>query len=220
MRRGGQLLDALRDGKAVALVSDAGTPTISDPGVKLVAAALEAGYRVVCIPGPSAVIAALSICGIETGRFAFEGFLPRRAAARRAQLATLRNEPRTMVFYEAVHRLPATLKDLIDAFGPDRKAALARELTKLHESLDHGTLAEIAAGLGERIPLKGEFVIVVAGVAEVVATDTMADAQKILEILRTELSAATAAKLTARITGQPRRAIYRLAGENVASDES
>jgi len=202
------------------LVSDAGTPTISDPGVKLVSAALEAGYRVVCIPGPSAVIAALSISGIETERFAFEGFLPRRAAARRARLLTLREEPRTMVIYEAVHRLAATLADLIDVFGTDRAAALARELTKLHESLVAGTLGDIAARLGDQIPLKGEFVLVVAGAPGAVVDDTTAAARKIFDILRSELSAATAAKLTARITGQPRREIYRFAAEYSVDGDS
>jgi 16S rRNA (cytidine1402-2'-O)-methyltransferase len=209
LRQTERLLRELEQGRSVALVSDAGTPLISDPGYRLVSAAVGAGLSVVCVPGPSALTAALSICGIPAERFAFEGFLPRRSAARRERLAALRGETRTLVFYEAVHRVAATMADLVAAFGPNRLAAIARELTKLHESLDVGSLEELTARLGERIPLKGEFVIVVAGSSEE-RTGQMADAERIFELLHAELPAATAAKLTAKITGLSRREAYLL----------
>ncbi len=212
-----RLIDALREGQRVALVSDAGTPLISDPGLTLVRAALEAGIEVVGIPGPSALVTALSISGLPAERFLFEGFLPRRAAARRAQLETLKSEPRTMVFYEAVHRVADTVADLAAILGPDRQIALARELTKLHESLESGTLAEIGARLGDDIPLKGEFVLVVAG-ADKDAGGDVAEAKRIFEILHTELPAATAAKLTAKITGLSRNEIYRLTSTEQAPE--
>lgn len=204
-----RLIDVLAEGKSVALVSDAGTPLISDPGLTLVSAALDAGIKVVAIPGPSAIVAALSICGLPTERFVFEGFLPRRAAARRTHLETLRDEPRTMIFYEAVHRVADTVADLTAIFGADRRIALARELTKLHESLETGSLAEIAARLGDDIPLKGEFVLVVAGAAEAAGGD-VAEATRVFEILHAELPATSAAKLTAKITGVSRNEVYRL----------
>ncbi|MDH3419844.1 MAG: 16S rRNA (cytidine(1402)-2'-O)-methyltransferase [Gammaproteobacteria bacterium] len=204
-----RLIDVLAEGKSVALVSDAGTPLISDPGLTLVAAALDAGIEVVGIPGPSALVTALSISGLPAERFIFEGFLPRRAAARRSHLETLRHEPRTMVFYEAVHRVVDTVADLKAIFGSDRRIALARELTKLHESLESGTLAQIAARLGDDIPLKGEFVLVVAGASEAAGGD-VAEATRVFEILHAELPATSAAKLTAKITGISRNEVYRL----------
>jgi len=204
-----RLIDVLAEGKSVALVSDAGTPLISDPGLTLVAAALDAGIEVVGIPGPSALVTALSISGLPAERFIFEGFLPRRAAARRSHLETLRHEPRTMVFYEAVHRVVDTVADLEAIFGSDRRIALARELTKLHESLESGTLAQIAVRLGDDIPLKGEFVLVVAGASEAAGGD-VAEATRVFEILHAELPATSAAKLTAKITGISRNEVYRL----------
>jgi 16S rRNA (cytidine1402-2'-O)-methyltransferase len=205
-----RLIAELERGKLIALVSDAGTPLISDPGLRLVSGCLAAGIRVECVPGPSALVAALSICGIAAERFTFEGFLPRRTAARREHLEALRREPRTMVFYEAVHRVKPMVTDLIAVFGPDRQAALARELTKLHESLDVATLAEIGARLGESIPLKGEFVLVVAGAPEASGSSDEVEAQRIFQLLHTELPATTAAKLTAKITGISRNDVYRL----------
>jgi 16S rRNA (cytidine1402-2'-O)-methyltransferase len=204
-----RLIDVLAEGKSVALVSDAGTPLISDPGLTLVSAALDAGIEVVGIPGPSALVTALSISGLPAERFVFEGFLPRRAAARRAHLETLRHEPRTIVFYEAVHRVADTVADLEAIFGSDRRIALARELSKLHESLESGTLAQITARLGDDIPLKGEFVLVVAGAAEAAGGD-VAEATRVFEILHAELPATSAAKLTAKITGISRNEVYRL----------
>lgn len=205
-----RLLEALANGKSIALVSDAGTPLISDPGFELVSAALAAGIRVVCIPGPSALTAALSICGLPTDRFVFEGFLPRRGGPRRERLEFLAQEARTMVFYEAVHRIAATMTDLIATFGPDRRAALARELTKLHESLATGTLAEIAGQLGDGIPLKGEFVLVVTGVRMAEGAADLSEARRVFDLLHAELPAAAAAKLTSKITGASRDVVYRL----------
>ncbi len=202
------LLEQLRDGRSIALVSDAGTPLISDPGWRLVNAAQEAGIQVVPVPGPCAAIAALSAAGLPTDHFVFEGFLPRRDSARADRLEALRDDPRTLVFYEAVHRIPATLAALRAAFGNDRRAALARELTKTHEQIVTSTLAELGAQLGATIPLLGEFVIVVAGAAA--AAPDEAEARRVYALLAAELPPDQALKLTAAITGVARNALYRL----------
>jgi 16S rRNA (cytidine1402-2'-O)-methyltransferase len=202
------LLEHLEHGKSIALVSDAGTPLISDPGWRLVSAAQAAGIAVVPIPGPCAAIAALSAAGLPTDRFVFEGFLPRRDGARAERLQWLRHEPRTIVLYEAVHRVAATLTALCEAFGGDRRAAIARELTKTHEQLATGTLAELAEGLDSRIPLLGEFVIVVAGAAA--APPDEAEARRVYAVLAAELPPDQALKLATAITGVSRNALYRL----------
>jgi 16S rRNA (cytidine1402-2'-O)-methyltransferase len=207
-----RLISVLADGDSVALVSDAGTPNISDPGARIVSAVLDAGYPLVCVPGPSAVAAALSISGIAGDRFAFEGFLPRKGSARRERLAALGAESRTLVLFEAPHRMAATMADLVAALDPERPAAVARELTKVHETLTTGTLASLAAALGDEIPLKGEFVIVVQGAAE--SSPHGADpaaARRVFELLRAELPTAAAARLTAKITGVERDVVYRWA---------
>lgn len=160
-RRAGELVAALRGGTDVLLVSDAGTPVVSDPGYRLVTAAVAAGIRVTALPGPSAVTAALAVSGLPCDRFCFEGFPPRRDGGRRARLAELADEPRTMVFFEARHRIGATLRAMAEAFGPDRQAVVCRELTKPYEEVRRGTLgvlAEWAAG-----GLLGEITVVVAG---------------------------------------------------------
>ncbi len=203
------LLERLRDGEAIALVSDAGTPLISDPGWRLVRAALADGIEVLSVPGPSAVSAALSVCGLPTDRFVFEGFLPRRRAQRAARLEALRNETRTMVFFESVHRLDATLRQLAEQFGAQREAAIARELTKLHERVYTGSLAEICARLGGGIPLRGEFVVVVAGAHEVLRPEE-SEALRIFSVLCEDLPPDRAATLCARITGLPRNVVYGL----------
>jgi 16S rRNA (cytidine1402-2'-O)-methyltransferase len=202
------LLAHLEQGRAVALVSDAGTPLISDPGWRLVAAAQAAGLAVIPVPGPCAAIAALSIAGLPTDHFVFEGFLPRRAGARAERLDALRHEQRTIVLYEAVHRIAETLGALRRAFGDERRAAIARELTKTHEQVATGTLAELAARLDSDIPLLGEFVLVVAGAAA--APRDEAEARRIYELLAAELAPDQALKLTAAITGVARNALYRL----------
>jgi 16S rRNA (cytidine1402-2'-O)-methyltransferase len=204
-----ELVEALRNGAKVSLVSDAGTPAISDPGMKLVRAARAAGIAVVPIPGPSAVLAALSACGLPTDRFVFEGFLPRRAGARSERLAALRRELRTIVFFEAVHRVQETLAALVEVFGGERQAAVARELTKIHEQIVSAPLAELAARLGGEIPLLGEFVVVVAGAAAETPPDE-AEAERIFVLLRAEMEPRRALALTAAITGLPRNALYKL----------
>ncbi|MGA7935671.1 MAG: 16S rRNA (cytidine(1402)-2'-O)-methyltransferase, partial [Kovacikia sp.] len=156
-----ELLERLRQGKAIALVTDAGMPGISDPGYELVRDCVEAGISVVPIPGPSAAIAALTASGLPSDRFIFEGFLPAKPQLRRARLEILKTESRTLIFYEAPHRLRQTLQDLV-ALGDDRKIVLARELTKLHEEIWRGTIAEAIAHYGDRSP-QGEFTLVITG---------------------------------------------------------
>jgi 16S rRNA (cytidine1402-2'-O)-methyltransferase len=202
------LLAELEQGRSVALVSDAGTPLISDPGWRLVNAAQAAGISVIPVPGPCAAIAALSIAGLPTDHFVFEGFLPRRDAARAERLEWLRSEQRTMVFYEAVHRVTETLAALRLKFGDDRRAALARELTKTHEQIATGTLAELEARIESGIPLLGEFVIIVAG-AVATAPDE-AEARRVYELLAKELAPDIALKLAVAITGVARNTLYRL----------
>jgi 16S rRNA (cytidine1402-2'-O)-methyltransferase len=160
--RVGPILDALREGRDVALVTDAGMPSVSDPGYRLVRACADAGLEVRVVPGPSSVTAALVVSGLPTDRFVFEGFLPRKAGDRRERLTALAPERRTVVLFESPNRIAATLRELADAFGADRPAALCRELTKLHEEVVRGSLEEIAASLGGTVP-KGEIVLVVGG---------------------------------------------------------
>ena len=203
-----ELLGRLVRGESVALVSDAGTPLISDPGWRLVSAAQAEGITVVPVPGACAAVAALSVAGLPTDHFVFEGFLPRRASARAERLEQLRDEPRTLVFYEAVHRVAATLAALGEAFGAERRAAVARELTKVHEQIATGSLAELAARLGGDIPLLGEFVIVVAGAAA--AAPDEAAARRVYALLVQEIEPAAALRLTSAITGVARNELYRL----------
>lgn len=204
------LLQRLQAGDDVALVSDAGTPLISDPGFVMVRAAVQQGVRVVPVAGPCAAIAALSVAGLPTDRFVFEGFLPGKSARRREHLTTLRHETRTLVFYEAPHRCAATLGDLVEVLGGERQAAVCRELTKLHESLYYGSLSELAQRAATDADLsRGEIVLVVAGAAEVERTTQ--DAERVLDLLLEELPAAQAAKLTARLCGVARADMYELA---------
>ena len=204
-----ELLERLSSGATVALVSDAGTPLISDPGWRLVHAAREQGIEVVPVPGASAAIAALCASGLPTDRFVFEGFLPRGDGPRAARLRELSSERRTLIFYEAVHRLAETLAALVEHFGADREAVLARELTKVHEQIRSGTLGALAASLGADVPLLGEFVIVVAGNPSDASPDT-ARAQEIYEALAAELDPSKALQLTSTLTGIPRNALYKL----------
>jgi 16S rRNA (cytidine1402-2'-O)-methyltransferase len=204
-----ELLARLAAGESVALVSDAGTPLISDPGWRLVRAAQDAGVAVVPVPGACAAIVALSAAGLPTDRFVFEGFLPRRDGPRDERLAELKRERRTVLFYEAVHRIAATLAALVAAFGGERRAAIARELTKVHEQIVVGTLAELHARLDGEIPLLGEFVIVVAGDTSEARAD-LDEAQRVYALLAAEVEPGTALKLTAAITGLARNDLYRL----------
>jgi 16S rRNA (cytidine1402-2'-O)-methyltransferase len=203
-----ELIERLESGQSVALVSDAGTPLISDPGWRLVNAAQAAGLGVIPVPGPCAAVVALSAAGLPTDHFVFEGFLPRGASARGQRLEWLRREQRTMVFYEAVHRIAATLEAMRVAFGGERRAALARELTKVHEQISTGTLDELAARIEAGIPLLGEFVLVVAGA--VAATPDEVEAQRIYALIAAELPPGQALHLTVAITGLSRNELYRL----------
>ena len=157
-----ELLDAVRSGSTVLVLSDAGMPTVSDPGYRLAEAAAAEGLTVTAIPGPSAVLMALAVSGLPTDRFTFEGFLPRKSSERAARLAELDGERRTMVFYEAPHRLEVMLAALRDAFGPGRRAVVARELTKLHEEVVRGSLTELVDWCGQG-QVRGEIAVVVAG---------------------------------------------------------
>ena len=204
-----ELLARLTAGESVSLVSDAGTPLISDPGWRLVRAAQDAGIAVVPVPGACAAIVALCAAGLPTDRFVFEGFLPRRDGPRDDRLAELKRERRTLLLYEAVHRISATLAALVVAFGGERRAALARELTKVHEQIVVGTLAELHARLDGEIPLLGEFVIVVAGDTSEARAD-LDEAQRGYALLAAEVEPGMALKLTAAITGLARNDLYRL----------
>ena len=204
------LLDRIRSGEDVALVSDAGSPLISDPGFRLVSAAHDAAVRVVPVPGPCAAIAALSAAGLPSHRFFFEGFLPARTGARRKRLQRLCEMPATLVFYESVHRIEVALRDMCEVLGGERRAALARELTKLHETIRRDklrALAEwVAADPGQR---KGEYVILVEGAGE--AGGDGGEGERVLEILCGQLPLSQAADLAARITGASRNQLYKLA---------
>jgi 16S rRNA (cytidine1402-2'-O)-methyltransferase len=207
------LVAQLKDGKVIALVSDAGTPLLSDPGFALVRAAAAAGIEVRSVPGASAITAALSIAGVPTDRFAFEGFLPARATERRARLARLALEPRTLVLFEAPHRIAATLDDLSQAFGADRSAVVTRELTKLHESVYRGTLAQLSAMARDQAEFaRGEITVVVSGAAA--AGAAAGDAEllaRTLRLLLAELPPARAAAIAAQIAGTRRSDAYALA---------
>jgi 16S rRNA (cytidine1402-2'-O)-methyltransferase len=159
--RTAELLDELTNGARVLVVTDAGMPSVSDPGYRLVAAAVAHGFAVTAVPGPSAVLTALAVSGLPVDRFCFEGFLPRRAGERSRRLAELAGEPRTMVFFEAPHRLRDTLTAMVDAFGPERQAAVCRELTKVHEEVRRGSLSALAGWAEGEV--RGEVTLVVAG---------------------------------------------------------
>lgn len=167
-RAGVGILRRLQDGENVALVSDAGTPAISDPGYEMVRDAIAAGIHVEVIPGPSALIAALVVSGLPTDHFTFEGFLPNRKEKRRKALAALAAETRTMIFYESPNRVAAFLEEAAEILGEDRRACVVRELTKIHEEILRGTLAELSAGLGARDAVLGEVTVVVAGASKTV----------------------------------------------------
>lgn len=195
-------------GDSVALISDAGTPLISDPGFRLVRAARTEGIRCIPIPGACAAIAALSVAGLPSDRFVFEGFLPAKAAARRSRLQELAGDARTLIFYESSHRVADSLDDMRDVFGTSREAVLARELTKIFETVLGDPLAELAARVrADSNQQRGEHVILVAGRGEE-ADAKLAEGQRIFAILRDELPPAKAAKMAAAISGAPRKLLY------------
>lgn len=203
------LVARLQGGESVALISDAGTPLISDPGFRLVRAARAAGIRCAPVPGACAAIAALSVAGLPSDRFVFEGFLPAKAAARRSRLRELASEPRTIIFYESSHRVAESLADMRDVFGAEREAVLARELTKMFETVLGEPLAALAARVAaDPDQQRGEHVILVAGRGEE-ADAKLAEGKRIFAILREELPPAKAAKLAAAISGAPRKLLYQ-----------
>jgi len=209
-RQAQELVALLKAGHSIALVSDAGTPLVSDPGFNLIRAVRAAGITVTPIPGPSALLAALSVSGLPTNRFCFEGFLPSRGAARRQRLQELADEPRTLVFYEAVHRVAATVSDMSEVFGADRPATLGRELTKLYEQTISAPLGDLAERLADgRIPRKGEFVLVVAGSAAPQPAGHGIDADALLRELMTVLPGRQAVAVAERLLGENRNALYQ-----------
>lgn len=209
---GEKLLERLLAGEDVALVTDAGTPAVSDPGEALVALCARNGVTVTALPGPCALVTALSVSGLPTARFTFEGFLPMNKKNRRAQLESLKSEARTMIFYEAPHKLKATLDDLLETFGPERRISLCRELTKLHEEIFRTTLAGAAEAYRAREP-RGEFVLVVEGAAVGEAPEaTLADGLRRVKALTAEgLSKKDAVKQAAKELGLSRNELYAAA---------
>jgi 16S rRNA (cytidine1402-2'-O)-methyltransferase len=203
-----RLVARLLAGESLALVSDAGTPLVSDPGYRLVRAAREAGIRVSPLPGACAFIAALSVAGLPSDRFVFEGFLPAKASARRERLQQLACEPRTLAFYESAHRIEQTLADMALAFGKDRAAVIARELTKLFETVLDGTLGELGARVAaDPDQRKGEFVVLVQGAGEDVEARII-EGRRLYAKLGEHLPPSTAARLAAELSGAPRKALY------------
>ena len=210
--KGDKIVQRILDGETCALVSDAGSPAISDPGEDLVKQCAQAGIVVCAIPGPCAAITALSISGQATGRFCFEGFLSTAKKSRREHLDSLKNETRTMIFYEAPHKLSATLEDLAEAFGSDRGISLCRELTKLHEEVIRTTLGQ-AIGYYQENPPKGEFVLVVAGAPAqetAVASDSDA-AARVAQLMQEGMSRKDAVKQTAKELNLPKNVVYDIA---------
>ncbi|HPE16073.1 MAG TPA: 16S rRNA (cytidine(1402)-2'-O)-methyltransferase [Oscillospiraceae bacterium] len=213
--RGDEVLSRILAGETCALVTDAGMPAVSDPGEELVRLCAGAGVAVEAVPGPCALVCALAVSGLPTGRFTFEGFLAMNRKNRRAHLEALRGEPRTMLFYEAPHKLPATLEDLAAAFGPERRVSVCRELTKLHEETRRTTLGEAAAFYRENTP-RGEFVLVVSGAEKVAAEKSGEDGmdaalRRVAELSAGGASFGDAVRQAAKECGVARNALYTAA---------
>jgi 16S rRNA (cytidine1402-2'-O)-methyltransferase len=201
-----RLFARIRKGEAIALISDAGTPLISDPGFQLVKALAADDLPIFSVPGPSAVTAALSIAGIASDRFRFEGFLPAKSSARVKCLSSLEHETETLIFFESSHRIEASISDMLQVFGPDREAALCRELTKRFETVIRGSLEEIQRRIGvDGDQRRGEFVVLVSGAENQVPES---DGMDLARALREHVSASQAAKVAAKISGTPRKDIY------------
>ncbi|MEH1960472.1 MAG: 16S rRNA (cytidine(1402)-2'-O)-methyltransferase [Nostoc sp.] len=215
-----ELLEHLVNDKAIALVSDAGMPGISDPGYELVKACIEAGIPVVPIPGASAAITALSAAGLPTDRFVFEGFLPSKSQQRQQHLESLQTESRTLIFYESPHRLRDTLQDLAEVWGSDRQIVLGRELTKLYEEFWRGTIAEAIAHYSQREP-QGEYTLVVAGIpaSQPQLTEEELKAE-LKQLISQGISRSQASRQLAKFTFLPRRQLYQLALSIVLTPES
>ncbi len=204
------LLEMLKNGESVAVVSDAGTPLISDPGYRLVRSAHESGIAVSPVPGASAAIAALSVAGLPTDRFAFEGFLPAKHEARVKRLQVLYTEVRTLVFFESVHRIRETLFDMREVFGADRQAFIGREISKLHEQCVHASLGQFHSMLENGdIAVRGEFVVIVAGDDATESGGATIDADELLTELVKLLPGSQAVDLVTRLSGQKRNEVYK-----------
>lgn len=204
-----KLLQRLLGGEDIALVSDAGTPLISDPGFYLVRAARQAVLRVIPVPGPSALIAALSVAGLPSDRFLFEGFLPSKQTARRLRLQSLAETTATLVLYESSHRICASLRDMVDCLGEQREATVARELTKTYETILQGTLSELVERVeSDSNQQKGEFVVLVQGAPARERAEVDAEALRLLQVLLTELPLKQAAGLLAKMTGLSKNVLY------------
>jgi 16S rRNA (cytidine1402-2'-O)-methyltransferase len=209
-----RLIEGLQNGGDVALISDAGTPLISDPGFRLVRAAQEAGIKVSPVPGPCAAIAALSVAGLPSDRFVFEGFLAAKSSARRERLRQLVAEARTLIFYESSHRILAALEDMASMFGDQRHCVVARELTKVFETVLSGSLAEVVGRVSaDSNQQRGEFVVLIAGASGEQADATLAEGRRVFLLLCEELSPARAARMAAAITGAPRKLLYLATGD-------
>ncbi len=210
--RAKELLTRLHCGESIALISDAGTPLISDPGYRLVAAVRAAGMRVAPVPGPSAAITALSAAGLPTDRFVFEGFLPARPGARERRLRELKAEIRTLILYESSHRIGAALEAMRDVLGAQRQAVLARELTKTFENLHGDTLEALCVWVNQDSNRqRGEFVVLIEGAKDVQEQTVLPDTRRLLSLLLTELPVKTAARLTADLIGEKKNSLYQLA---------
>jgi len=222
-RRVPALIARLAAGERVALVSDAGTPLLSDPGYELVRRAAAAGFEVSAIPGPSAITTALAIAGLPTDRFCFEGFLPPRQGERRAALQALAHEPRTLVFFEAPHRIAASLADMAATLGSQREAVVARELTKAHETIYRGTLHELTQRASvEANFARGEITLIVHGAATPAAGAGVDEPllRRTVEVLSKELPPGRVAAVAAQLTGAPRAAAYALAMRSATGDSA
>jgi 16S rRNA (cytidine1402-2'-O)-methyltransferase len=212
VERAAELIERMKSGASIALISDAGTPAISDPGYALVCAAAAAGIEILAVPGPCAAVAALSVAALPTARFCFEGFLPARDAARRTRLQELEGEERTLVFYESPHRLAETLHDCAEIFGAERSAVVARELTKMHECVYRGTLAALVVqARQEKDFTRGEIVLLIGGASIQPAAGTGAELDRVLRILLEQLPLKQAAGLAAQITGTRDNEAYKRA---------
>jgi 16S rRNA (cytidine1402-2'-O)-methyltransferase len=204
------LIKDLLAGQSIALICDAGTPLVSDPGFRLVRAARAAAIDVRPVPGPCAAIAALSVAGLPSDRFVFEGFLPAKSSARQSRLRELAFETRTLIFYESSHRIAEPIADCVAVLGDHRQAVIARELTKLFETVIDATLIELNQRLeADPNQRRGEFVLLIAGAEPVEASDNLVEGRRVFEILRAELPPSKAAKLAAEISGASRKAIYQ-----------
>ena len=209
-----RLVERIRAGERICLISDAGTPLVSDPGYRLVAAAHAAGVTVSTVPGPCAAIAALSVSGLPCDRFVFEGFLPAKSTARRERLTELALETRTLIFYESRHRITESLDDIVHVLGAERRVTLCRELTKLHETVVLEPARELAARVtADPQQQLGEIVLVVEGAATTAADAQLREGERVFALLSTELPPGRAAKLAAAITGAPRNSLYRKSAE-------